>query len=52
VWIEADDTIQDGEWVRSTAAIGYSEAPAEGLDAASTRQLAAQLLNAADLLDS
>jgi hypothetical protein len=51
VWIACDDTIVDGEWVRSPAAIGFGEPPAHGLDPGAARRLAADLLNAADLLD-
>ena len=52
VWIAADATIQDGQWVRSPAAIGYGEAPRGGLDVAGGRRLAADLLKAADILQS
>lgn len=51
VWIAAEDTIAAGRWVRSTAAISFCEPPRDGLDPAQARRLAAQLLNAADLLD-
>jgi len=51
VWIACDDTIQDGRWVRSPAAIYFSEPPRDGIDPAAARRMAAQLLNAADLLD-
>jgi hypothetical protein len=50
VWIGCYDRIEDGEWVRSPALI-YGELPADGLDAAGARRLAAELLAAADLLD-
>ena len=49
--VAADDTIESGEWVRSPAAIRFCDLPDAGLDAAGARQLAAELLNAADLLD-
>jgi hypothetical protein len=52
VFIGCDDTVDEtGQWVRSQARIGYCEAPAEGLDAARARRLAAELLRAADLLE-
>ena len=51
VWIETEDVIKDGQWVRSPAAIVFCEPPRDGVDAAGARQLAAQLLNAADTLD-
>ena len=53
VWIACDDTIEDGRWVRSRSAIHYSEEPGlgDGIDAAAARRLAAELLNAADILD-
>ena len=51
VWIDAEDTIQEGQWVRSPATIGYCEPPRDGLDAAGARRLAAELLAAADVLD-
>jgi hypothetical protein len=54
VWIACDDTIENGRWVRSPAAIHYSEEPGrgEGINPAAARQLAAELLNAADILDN
>jgi hypothetical protein len=51
VWIACQDTIENGHWVRSPAAIEYSEPPRDGLNPAAARRLAAQLLNAADLVD-
>ncbi len=47
VWIACDDTIEDGHWARSPAAIHYSEEPGQGqgIDAAAARRLAAELLN-------
>lgn len=51
VWIAAEDTVQDGRWVRSPAAVYFCEAPRDGITPAQARMLAAQLLNAADLLD-
>lgn len=52
VWIAADDTIDEGgQWVRSPSVIRLDEPPIDGLDAAAARRLAADLLNAADLLD-
>jgi hypothetical protein len=51
VWIAAEDTIEDGRWVRSPAGICFSESPPGGLDASGARRLAAELLNGADLLD-
>jgi len=53
VWIAADDRIANGRVLRSKPAIHYSEEPGsgEGIDPAGARRLAAELLNAADLLD-
>jgi hypothetical protein len=51
VWIAAEDTIAEGQWLRSPAVVGFCEPPRDGLDAAGARQLAAELLNAADELD-
>lgn len=51
VWIACEDTIEDGQWVRSTPGIQFCEAPAAGLDAVGARRLAAELLAAADLID-
>ncbi len=51
VWIACDDTVEDGRWVRSRSAICFCEAPREGVDPAQARRLAAELLNAADILD-
>jgi len=48
-WITCEDRIEDGRWVRDPATIRLY-APDE-LDAATARRLAADLLNAADLLD-
>jgi|SRR5271166_421226 len=45
VWIASEDTIKDGQWVRSPAVIRFSQP--DGLDAAAARQLAAQLISAA-----
>jgi hypothetical protein len=38
VWIACQDTIENGRWVRSPAAIEYSEPPRHGLDAAAARR--------------
>jgi hypothetical protein len=51
VWVEADDRIVDGRVVRSAPRIMMFEPASDGLDAAAARQLAAELLNAADTLD-
>ena len=52
VWIAADDTLdENGNWSAARPRIGFCEPPAEGLDAAGARRMAADLLNAADLLD-
>jgi hypothetical protein len=51
VWITCYDDLTDGELVRSEASIGYCGPPAQGLDAAGARRLAAELLAAADLLE-
>jgi hypothetical protein len=52
VWIGCDDTIQDGRWVRGPATIYLAELFPEGMDAAGARRLGAQLLNAADTVDT
>jgi len=52
VWIARADRIdENGEWTHDRGAIYFSEAPRHGLTAAAARQLAAELLAAADLLD-
>lgn len=51
VWISAEDRTQDGRWLRSAPTIGYTEPSRHGLDATGARRLAAELLNAADILD-
>jgi len=52
VWIAGADRIdENGEWTHDVGAIYFSEAPRHGLTAAAARQLAAELLAAADLLD-
>ena len=51
MWIACDDTVEGGEWVRSRSAIGFCESPRDGVDAAGARRLAAELMNAADILD-
>ncbi len=51
VWIEAEDTIVDGRVLRTAPRIGYTEPSRNGLDAAGARRLAAELLNAAEVLD-
>jgi hypothetical protein len=48
--IVAEDTIENGRWVRSPAAIRFFE-PAGGPDVAAARRLATELVNAAFLLD-
>jgi hypothetical protein len=50
VWIEADDRVIAGRVARTAPRIMYWEPPADGMTAAQARQLAAQLLNAADVL--
>ncbi len=42
VWIAAEDTIEDGRWVRSRSAIHFCETPRDGLDPTQARRLAAQ----------
>lgn len=51
VWIACEDTVEDGEWVRSPARIRFFEPPSEGLDSTQARRWAADLLSAAELLD-
>ncbi|MGO9226586.1 MAG: hypothetical protein ACLP5J_08980 [Mycobacterium sp.] len=51
VWIECEDRIEDGRVLRSPPRIGYTEPSRNGLDAAGARRLAAELLNAANILD-
>ncbi|MDC8984354.1 hypothetical protein PR370_18595 [Mycobacterium marinum] len=51
VWIKAEDRIIDGRIRRTDPAIHYTEPPSEGVTPAQARQLAAELLNAADVLD-
>ncbi len=51
VWSACDDTIENGRWVRSPAAIYYNDPPRDGITPGDARRLAADLLNAADLLD-
>jgi hypothetical protein len=51
VWIECEDRTVDGRVLRSGPRIGYTEPSRDGLDAAGARRLAAELLNAADILD-
>ena len=52
VWIEAQDTIAFGRLLRTRPRIGYTEPSRHGVDAAGARRLAAELLNAADVLDA
>lgn len=51
VWIACDATIEAGEWAYSAATIRFCEPPRGGLDAAGARRLAAELLEAAQILD-
>jgi hypothetical protein len=51
VWIECEDHIEDGRILRTAPRIGYTEPSRRGLDATAARRLAAELLNAADILD-
>ena len=53
VWISCDDHTVNGRVLRTAPAIHYSEEPGrgEGINAAAARRLAAELLNAADILD-
>ncbi len=51
VWIECEDTVEGGRVLRTGPRIGYTEPSRHGLDAAGARRLAAELLNAADVLD-
>jgi hypothetical protein len=50
VWIHAEDQVIDGRVMRTAPRIMYWEPPGDGMTAAQARQLAAQLLNAADVL--
>jgi hypothetical protein len=49
VWIECEDRLIGGRLERTPTAIHYP--PRGGLDPAAARRLAAELLNAADILD-
>ena len=53
VWVSCDDHVENGRILRSAPAIHYSEEPGlgHGIDPAAARRLAAELLNAADILD-
>jgi hypothetical protein len=51
VWIECEDRIENGRILRTPPRIGYTEPSRRGLDAEEARWLAAELLNAADVLD-
>lgn len=51
VWIRAYDRIVDGRLLRTDAEIHYVEPSSRGVTPAQARQLAAELLNAADVLD-
>ncbi|WP_373234884.1 hypothetical protein [Mycobacterium marinum] len=51
VWVKAEDRVIDGRIRRTIPAIHYTESPSEGVTPAQARQLAAELLNAADVLD-
>ena len=52
VWVACDDHIVDGRVLRSPPRIQYFEPPRDGIDAATARKLAADLLNAADELEA
>ncbi|MDC8981255.1 hypothetical protein [Mycobacterium marinum] len=51
VWIRAYDRIEAGRVMRSAPEIHYSEPTDRGVTPAEARKLAAELLNAADVLD-
>ena len=51
VWIECQDSVAFGRLLRTRPRIGYTEPSRDGVDAAGARRLAAELLNAADVLD-
>jgi hypothetical protein len=51
VWIVAEDRVVGGRVMRSAPRIHVAEMTAEGVGPVQARRLAAELLNAADLLD-
>jgi hypothetical protein len=50
VWVYCHDTEENGRMVRSAPRIAYNDPPADGLDAAGARQLARELMAAANTL--
>jgi hypothetical protein len=51
VWVECEDRTVNRRVLRTLPAIHYAEETGAGIDAVGARRLAAELLNAADIID-